>query len=214
ITTIVVTERYHTRFYPINPADMEGKDKNCKPGTLVHTTVTSPYFKEFFLQSHAGLVGTAKPAHYFVVQNDVNRKLLYTYVRATCGISYAPPAYYADSLCECGCIYLQDLLTGIGNIHQDLNKKKEEWEEHRKNIRDAIFKPAKEQQKSATGKWPRKTKEEEVMELVHKNEVLKLCQREALAQAEVVWKKHIVNKPGEKRKNPWKPALDKSMFWM
>jgi eukaryotic translation initiation factor 2C len=72
LTTIVVTKRHHTRFYPIDDADMEGRGKNCKPGTLVDTTVVSPYFKEFFLQSHAGLVGTTRPAHYFVIQDDMN----------------------------------------------------------------------------------------------------------------------------------------------
>jgi len=72
LTTIIVTKRHHTRFYPIKDADMEGKNNNCKPGTLVDKTVVSPYFKEFFLQSHAGLVGTARPAHYFVVQDDMD----------------------------------------------------------------------------------------------------------------------------------------------
>jgi len=71
VTTIVVTKRHHTRFYPIDKNDEEGKCGNCQPGTVVDTTVTSPYFKEFFLQSHSGLQGTTKPAHYFVVQDDM-----------------------------------------------------------------------------------------------------------------------------------------------
>jgi hypothetical protein len=72
LTSIVVTKRHHTRFYPTRPEDMEGKGKNCKPGTVVDTSVTSPYFKEFFLQSHSGLQGTTKPAHYFVIQDDAD----------------------------------------------------------------------------------------------------------------------------------------------
>jgi eukaryotic translation initiation factor 2C len=72
LTSIVVTKRHHTRFYPTRAEDMEGQAKNCKPGTVVDTSVTSPYFKEFFLQSHSGLQGTTKPAHYFVIQDDAN----------------------------------------------------------------------------------------------------------------------------------------------
>jgi eukaryotic translation initiation factor 2C len=72
VTAIVVTKRHHTRLYPISEADMEGEGNHCKPGTVVDTTITTPYFKEFFLQSHSGLKGTTKPAHYFVVADDVN----------------------------------------------------------------------------------------------------------------------------------------------
>jgi eukaryotic translation initiation factor 2C len=73
LTALVVVKRHHTRFYSIAQEDTHGKEKeaNCKPGTLVDQIVTSPYFTDFFLQSHTGLKGTAKPAHYFVLQDDI-----------------------------------------------------------------------------------------------------------------------------------------------
>jgi len=72
LTAVVCTKRHHTRFYPTQPADMQsnGQD-NCKPGTLVDQSVTSPYFTDFYLQSHNGIKGTAKPAHYFVLVNEM-----------------------------------------------------------------------------------------------------------------------------------------------
>ena len=49
------------------------KNGNCKPGTLVDTAITSPYFQDFYLQSHDGIKGTAKSAHYFVLENEMGK---------------------------------------------------------------------------------------------------------------------------------------------
>jgi eukaryotic translation initiation factor 2C len=127
ITALVVAKRHHIKFFPA-AADAMPKNGNCKPGTLIDTAITSPYYLDFYLQSHNGLKGTAKSAHYFLLVNEMGlsdtaiqsfvsiippgyerllikpqtHKLCYTYVRATMGVSYAPPAYYADRLCERG----------------------------------------------------------------------------------------------------------------
>jgi eukaryotic translation initiation factor 2C len=115
ITLVVAVKRHHTRFYPISQAHKNG---NCAPGTLVDSAVVSPHYSDFYLQSHHGLKGTAIPTHYVVVTNEIGLKekelqeltwkMCYTYVRATVGVSYAPPAYYADRLCERGRAYLRD----------------------------------------------------------------------------------------------------------
>ncbi|KAI4917316.1 hypothetical protein J4E90_003823 [Alternaria incomplexa] len=222
LTSIVVTKRHHTRFYPTKEEDKEGKGGNCKPGTVIDTSVTSPYFKEFFLQSHSGLQGTTKPAHYFVVQDDADwdvaelatftHQLSYTYVRASCGVSYAPPAYYADRLCERGRIYLRSFLNGDTDVAEELKKKKTDLEDHQRKIRKSIYKPIKEQTKTATGVWPAKTRGEEIMELLHKDEVAKECKKWALEEAAKVWGKWTGT--DAERKNPWNKALDNTMFWM
>lgn len=49
------------------------RNGNCKPGTLVDSAVTSPYFQCFYLQSHDGLKGTAKSSHYFVLENEMGK---------------------------------------------------------------------------------------------------------------------------------------------
>jgi eukaryotic translation initiation factor 2C len=47
-------------------ADQDDRgNANCKPGTYVDRVVTSPYYDDFYLQSHSGIKGTARPTHYF-----------------------------------------------------------------------------------------------------------------------------------------------------
>ena len=71
LTAVIVTKRHHTRFYmlPGQKGDRWGNG-NTMPGTSVNKLVTSPFYQDFFLQSHSGIKGTVKPTHYFVVRND------------------------------------------------------------------------------------------------------------------------------------------------
>jgi len=43
----------------------------CDPGTVVDRTICSPYEFDFFLNSHAGIQGTNKPAHYHVLVDEI-----------------------------------------------------------------------------------------------------------------------------------------------
>lgn len=81
LTAVVVAKRHHVRFVPGTDAPSYARmnngregNGNCMPGTLVDTVVTSPYFQDFFLQSHDGIKGTAKPAHYFTLVNEMGLK--------------------------------------------------------------------------------------------------------------------------------------------
>ncbi|KAK8173512.1 ribonuclease H-like domain-containing protein, partial [Phyllosticta citrichinensis] len=133
VTAVIVTKRHGTRFFPTKDALRKaGKTyrDNILPGTVVDSCVTSPYYFDFFLASHAGIQGTSKPAHYFVVENglkfnatelqDFTQRICTIYVRATMTVSYASPAYYADRLCERGRIYLREFYDGF--IPADLNQ--------------------------------------------------------------------------------------------
>lgn len=105
VTFIVVQKRHHTRFMPVNPKDGVGRPLNIPPGTTVDTVVTHPVDFDFFLCSHAGIQGTSRPAHYYVVYDDTNftsdelQKLSYylchTYARCTKSVSIPAPVYYA-----------------------------------------------------------------------------------------------------------------------
>jgi eukaryotic translation initiation factor 2C len=100
ITAIVCVKRHGVRFYPVLSEDAD-RHGNCPPGTQVESVVTSPFFNDFYLQSHPAIKGTAKPCHYFVLRNDMKisihnirtltHELCYTYVCAPCGVSYASP---------------------------------------------------------------------------------------------------------------------------
>ncbi|KAK4952797.1 hypothetical protein LTR10_009605 [Elasticomyces elasticus] len=123
ITAVIVAKRHHTRFYP---KVEELRNGNCQPGTIVESSITSPYFMDFYLQSHNPLIGTGKPAHYFVIENGIGftaeqlqnltNNICYLYGRSTNAVSYATPAYYADRLCERGRHYLREMFDGEKNL--------------------------------------------------------------------------------------------------
>ena len=73
ITVVVCGKRHHTRFYPttLAPGDTDGRSHNPLSGTIVDRGVTSEKDWDFFLQAHQGLQGTAKPAHYIVLRDDL-----------------------------------------------------------------------------------------------------------------------------------------------
>ena len=86
---------------------------------VVDTGVTEVHNWDFFLQSHHALVGTARPAHYFVLLNEIfttnfvgrgvrisdylqklTYEMCYLFGRSTGPVSIPPPVYYADLACE------------------------------------------------------------------------------------------------------------------
>jgi len=102
ITFVVVIKRHHTRFFPIRDADRSG---NCLPGTVIDVDITHPFEFDFYLQSHAGLLGTSRPTLYHVLidQNGftadslqtLTYNLCYIFARCTRAVSLVPPVYYA-----------------------------------------------------------------------------------------------------------------------
>ena len=72
ITIVVVGKRHHTRFYPTSTGAAD-RGSNCMPGTVVDRGVTEARNWDFFLQAHTALQGTARPAHYYVIHDDIFR---------------------------------------------------------------------------------------------------------------------------------------------
>lgn len=74
---------------PTRDGDRSG---NCPAGLLIHQTITNPNYPDFYLQSHAGLLGSestampavllidadrtaataSRPAHYVVLENETS----------------------------------------------------------------------------------------------------------------------------------------------
>jgi len=129
-TIIIVGKRHHTRFYPTAEKTAD-RYSNPKPGTVVDRGVTQAQNWDLFLQPHAALQGTARPAHYYVlldeifghryksipspfkniadVLEDLIHGMSYAYGRATKAVSVCPPAKYADMVCERARCYLSSL---------------------------------------------------------------------------------------------------------
>ena len=135
ITFIVCTKRHQTRFYPsqdvksLHPKGQEpyvtsrSAENNFKPGLVVDdSSIRLPRYFDFFLQSQKPLQGTARPCHYFVIEDEngfrpdelqrMTFNLCWVYGTSLTPISQAAPAYYAHKLCERGRAYLRPFLAG------------------------------------------------------------------------------------------------------
>ncbi|KAF1951180.1 Piwi-domain-containing protein [Byssothecium circinans] len=218
LTAMIVAKRHHVRFYPKEGEGARGNG-NCQPGTLVDSTVTSPFYQDFYLQSHNGLKGTAKPAHYFVLVNGMGlaekvlqnftHKICYTYVRATLGVSYAAPAYYADRLCERGRCYLRKFFVAEPNLRTELDNFKFQLQRDFQAKRDAEFRPNQSGCGKGKGREEKKTREEEKRENEHKKAVEEMLKRDTLGKA----RREFYGESGSGG-NPWSDKLAGTMFWM
>ncbi|KAF2762224.1 Piwi-domain-containing protein [Pseudovirgaria hyperparasitica] len=128
ISIVIVGKRHNVRFYATSKetADRSGNTSN---GTVVDRGVTEARICDFYLQAHSALQGTARPAHYVVIYDEIFRalpslvgcsnlgdfvqelshKMCYLFGRATKAVSIPPPVYYADVLCERARRYLSGL---------------------------------------------------------------------------------------------------------
>ncbi|KAM7192493.1 Ribonuclease H-like domain containing protein [Naviculisporaceae sp. PSN 640] len=125
ISLIVSVKRHQTRFYPTDRAHIHQRSKSPKEGTVVDRGVTNVRYWDFFLQAHASLQGTARPARYTVLVDEIFRAdhgkeaanvleglihdMCYLYGRATKAVSICPPAYYADLVCTRARIHNNEL---------------------------------------------------------------------------------------------------------
>ncbi|KAL1743740.1 Piwi domain-containing protein [Schizophyllum fasciatum] len=108
ITVIVVAKRHHQRFFPKDPGAGD-RSGNCPAGTVIDSVVAHPTEFDFYLQSHGGLLGTSRPAHFSVLYDENNFTadnlqtlsfaLCHLYARSTRSVSIPAPVYYADIVC-------------------------------------------------------------------------------------------------------------------
>jgi len=111
LTVIVVGKRHHVRFFPASSKkDESDQSGNCRAGTVIDKDISHPTEFDFYLQSHAGLLGTSRPAHYNVLLDENNFTpdslqqlsfaLCHVYARSTRSVSIPAPVYYADIVCS------------------------------------------------------------------------------------------------------------------
>jgi eukaryotic translation initiation factor 2C len=141
ITIVIVGKRHNTRFYATKAEDAD-RSWNPQNGTVVDRGVTEARNWDFFLQAHTAIQGTARPAHYYIVYDeifqaqkvvppfanvadmleDLTHNLCYMFGRATKAVSICPPAYYADLACERARCYLSGVFdpspsaTQVGSV--------------------------------------------------------------------------------------------------
>lgn len=120
LTYIVVTKRHHVRFFATGSSPQDNKTGNLPPGFTTTRGIDSPYAFDFYLQSHHAIQGTARPAHYIVLQDKIlsdstrtlehaarldairlmSFSLCHAYAKATVSVSIPAPVYYADLACR------------------------------------------------------------------------------------------------------------------
>ncbi|KAL1701693.1 ribonuclease H-like domain-containing protein [Schizophyllum commune] len=106
ITFVIATKRHNTRLNPLGNKDRSG---NAPAGSVIDTTIVDPVEFDFYLQSHAGIQGTSRPVHYWVLRDEnqlsadalqhFTYNLCHVYARATRSVSIPAPTYYADIVC-------------------------------------------------------------------------------------------------------------------
>ncbi|KAF6146444.1 hypothetical protein GIB67_037744 [Kingdonia uniflora] len=98
-TVIIAQKNHHTKFFQTS------SDDNVPPGTVIDNQVCHPRNNDFFMCSHAGMIGTTRPTHYHVLYDEIHisaddlqelvHSLSYVYQRSTTAISIVAPVCYA-----------------------------------------------------------------------------------------------------------------------
>ncbi|KAF7826276.1 protein argonaute 16 isoform X1 [Senna tora] len=98
-TVIVAQKNHHTKLFQASGPE------NVPPGTVVDTKVVHPRNYDFYMCTHAGMLGTSRPAHYHVLLDEIGfspdglqnliHSLSYVYQRSTSAISVVAPVHYA-----------------------------------------------------------------------------------------------------------------------
>ena len=144
-TLIIVGKRHHTRFFPVGQNSARDDKGNPKNGLVVDRGITEARNWDFFLQSQAAIQGTARPAHYVVLWDEIftntlletdhqaiqpdlqptdrlerlTHSLCYLFSRAAKAVSIPAPVYYADIACERAGRYLATTTTESESVKTD-----------------------------------------------------------------------------------------------
>jgi len=156
IAVVMCQKRHHTRIVYeasanegggyVNPAVglcVDGRDFVLNPSLAAassnddpdgHGSINTPNMNEFYLNSHAAILGTAKPCKYTLIYDEIGLKLTeielltywmtHLYCRCTKSVSYATPAYYAHWAARRGKVLLAAGMTGV-----ELQELSEKWME-------------------------------------------------------------------------------------
>ena len=130
ITIVVSVKRHNTRFFPTKANEMS-RSGNIECGTIVDRSITLQRYWDFFLTAHTAIQGTARPARYTVIYDEIFQtsksqpasitselekityNMCYMFSRATKSVSICPPAYYADLVCTRARLYQSKLFNQV-----------------------------------------------------------------------------------------------------
>ena len=112
---IVVQKRNHCRLFR---EAAEGTIENAPPGTVVDTVITTASQFDFYMCSHYGMLGTSRPTHYHVLNDDIKLNadeiqrftfdMCHLFGRCTAVVSSPAPTYYAHLAAYQAHYYMND----------------------------------------------------------------------------------------------------------
>jgi eukaryotic translation initiation factor 2C len=135
-------------------------------------------------------------------------ELCYSYVRALCAVSYAPPTYYADRLCDRGRLYIRDyFVKNKPELADELKMKEDEMCNAMSAARDRDYNitPAMSKEEKEKTRHDKKAKEKDDWQNITN------------AIRDIVFenvKKDFYKFKDEGWMNPWHQNIADTMFWM
>ncbi|GMR57291.1 hypothetical protein PMAYCL1PPCAC_27486, partial [Pristionchus mayeri] len=131
ITYIVAQKKHKTRF---NEKE-DGTVKNAPIGTIVDKGVVTPHMFDFYMIPHFAQMGTARPIHNTVVDDDCDLsadviqellfRLCFLYARCSQPVSLPAPVYYAHLACERAALH-HEFSISAGIVDEILDKQANE----------------------------------------------------------------------------------------
>lgn len=132
LTFTCVQKRHHTRFFPLDPNQVQGNNANVMPGTCVDSVIVHPTQYQFYLASHGAIKGTVRPAKYCILKDEsgmstddlqaITHALCHAFVRCTRAVSYPAPTYYSHLLAKRAEAYLDENIdmTNLKTLNEKL----------------------------------------------------------------------------------------------
>ncbi|KAL8753977.1 MAG: hypothetical protein Q9184_005259 [Pyrenodesmia sp. 2 TL-2023] len=129
ITLIICAKRHNVRLFKPTQNDRM-QVENPPPGTYVDAHITESRPWNFYILGHEAIKGTARPAHYIVLHDEIIRReaadraspvspvnllvelthhMCYLFGRSTTAVSICPAMFYAHLACERARCYMQDV---------------------------------------------------------------------------------------------------------
>ncbi|GMR46240.1 hypothetical protein PMAYCL1PPCAC_16434 [Pristionchus mayeri] len=139
ITYIVVQKEHNIR---LMPAQIDTREKatqqNITSGVVVDSQITHPRYREFFLNSHVTLQGTARTPRYTILKDDIDITMneLQSVTHALCHnfqivnspVSIPAPLYIANRYAERGVdLYIAKATDDLATSNQKSRNKNEDY---------------------------------------------------------------------------------------
>lgn len=145
-----------------------------------------------------------------MLTNYQTHRLNHTYARATKGVSYAMPAYYADRLCERGRCYIRNSLVPSRADRDEQDTKRRDLEDQK---RAARHRP----QKSDAEKKKRQSKKEAEEDKEDKKAVERILRDDLMVKIRKRFDgtpNRVIPQQVEQRRQEMLNKLSQTMWWM